>query len=123
MKISLEEANEIARRNGYGSYGGLHQELYRHGITLEQFKKNGESFEKKQAPKKVVAKRQQVDQMPESVFNAITKRILDLKDQKANLEKAKGTRLKAEITHEKKRIDIEIRELTVYQKAHYGGEK
>ena len=112
-KLTLEEANEIAIKYGYHTYGELHSDLYRHGITLEQFIKNGYSFERKPAKEK------KADKMPESVFNAITKRIIDLEDQTAALERAKGNRLKAEITSEKKRIQVEIRELKEYQKAHY----
>ncbi|MCR4674321.1 MAG: hypothetical protein K5675_04860 [Lachnospiraceae bacterium] len=109
-KIPLEEAYKIAKRNGYESYRELHAELYKYGITLEQYVKNGESMTPK--PKK------QKDVMPESVFNAITSRIIDLKDQKANLLRVSG-RLKGEAKKELRRVEIEIRELTEYQKAHY----
>ena len=74
--ISLEKANEIALKHGFHSYGEFRQELYRYGITLEQFIKNGESFEPAIKSQK----------MPECVFNALTKRIIDLEDQKAETQ-------------------------------------
>lgn len=109
-KMTLEEANKIAIKHGYHSYGEFHEDLYRHGITLEQYVKNGECFEPK-------IKHLQ-NMMPESVFNAITKRIMELEDQKEYLANTKGSLQKA-AQKEMKKVDVEIRELTEYRKAHY----
>lgn len=118
-QISLEEANEIALRNGYESYGELHQELYRHGITLEQFVRNGESFEKKQKN----STKFESEGISDVIYNALQEAVETykyyVKDLKKKLPQAPTKEMEKETKVEIAKYEAWMKEIKKYQNEHF----